>query len=269
MSRRWGISRGTGGLPGIDVHVGAWQAIEDHLGDDPTTVTGASAGAVVSALQAAGRTAADAVQIVRGLRSEDLVSYRRFWQPRVFWLDCILDPEPVHAVLTDLLPATMLDCQRELLVSTTWMNPVDHTPVVWRNGFVPLPAVVQASTCIPGIWPYTHIHGPYPHSDGGCSDAVVTPDDIASYDLWIHIEPTRHTDYRKRDRNVVSRLLWAYEALSRYCVSQERAALRAALGDRLLWIEVDLGESSMLDFDHSLIERSARRVAAELKLQGY
>lgn len=263
---RWGISRGVGGLPGLDVHLGAWQAIEEVLGPSPATVTGASAGAIVSALQAGGMSSATALQTLLSLRREDIIQYRRLWQTRVFWLDSILQSSPIRRLLTDLLPVKFADCEIELLVSTTMMTESGFIPILWRQG--PLAPVVQASAAIPGIWPYVTLGRFYPHADGGLADGVVTPNDIGAYDVWVHVEPTRRTCYRQRDKNVVSRLLGCFEALSSYTVAQERATLERLLGDRLIWIEADLGTASMLHFDHSLVDAARDAAWGTLKARG-
>ena len=69
------ISRGPGGLPGLDVHAGAWLALEEK-GIVPDRLAGCSAGAITSAFQAAGMTAREFVGILRALKTKDVVRKR-------------------------------------------------------------------------------------------------------------------------------------------------------------------------------------------------
>lgn len=193
-AQRVAIVRGPGGLPGIDVHIGAWLALE-AAGIRPTWLSGCSAGAIVAALDASGMPAWQAREYVEALRDEDVVRRRFGWKARIFWLDHFCDPAPISELLTSLLPAEFGNLKTPLTVSATRMDP-EACGVLLRDG--DLRKAVLASMSIAGVWPYVDVDGAQ-CSDGGtthryplpplAADPHVFSDTIKTWDAIFVLDP--------------------------------------------------------------------------------
>jgi len=257
------ISRGPGGLPGVDAHVGVWRAMEER-GIRPTHLYGCSAGALVSALQAAGHAQADMERMLRGLRTRDVVKRRPLWWLRARWLTHLLDPAPIKRLLAVLLAEPPASRPLPLTVSATLMGHDKAVPL--RIYDCPwLHEAVLASMSIAGVWPYVRMHDGLRYSDGGTTDAIVLPGATARpafRQIWI-VELVRRRSYRDRDRNMLSRLLWSVEQLTEVEGALTRQLLAGCQAAR--WLTIDLGDSSCLSFDHGLIDRSYAQAAAQLE----
>jgi len=257
----------------VDVHVGAWLAMEE-AGVRPSHVFGCSAGAVVSAMQATGMTAREAYDVVNDLPTEAVVRKRFAWKVRLLlgWklhakeLTHFLDPAPVEALLAEYLPEDFDDLAIPLTVSATNMGfsrERDEYPNYFFRG-PRLREAVQASLSIPGVWPYVEIDG-VPHSDGGTTDAVIVPSDLETYDEFWVVDVVRKRPFRDRDRNMVSRLLWAVEKLTEFDAAETARRLQDARNVR--WLDLDIGDVSCLEFDHRLIWETYLRVRRELSVE--
>jgi len=254
-----GISRAPGGLPGIDAHVGAWWAMEE-AGIRPTHVYGCSAGALVSALQATGMGAGNAMTLCYGLDTEDVIRKRRLWKARVFWLTHFCDRRPIVEQLQELLPVHFKELELPLAVSATRMDTSPPQRVLFDHGPVVRQAVLS-SMSIAGVWPYVHIDG-VPYTDGGTTDAIVLPDDVEDFDRFYIVNLFRKRSFHERDKNMISRLLWNAEQLSDYEASETRQRLKAL--PNVTWLDIDIGDASCLEFAHSLVARAAVQAAQQL-----
>jgi len=241
--------------------VGAWLAFAD-AGIVPTDLFGCSAGAIVSAMQATGRSVSECELIVRGLRTRDVVRKLRFWKLRAFWLTHFCDPAPIEALVNELLPESFNALQIPLTVSATSMGPRS----AYRNLFFMGPKLrqaVRASMAIAGAWPYVDING-NPHSDGGTTDAIVLPRNLDKYDAFYIVNLTRdRQQYRNRDKNIISRLVWNVEQLAAY--ERIQTLEECSARPNVHWISIDLGDSSMLAFDHDLILTARIQASQQLK----
>ncbi len=259
--RKIGISRAPGGLPGLDAHVGAWLAFE-AAGIEPTRVMGCSAGAMVSAMQAAGKTALEAQRILKGLATKDVVKKRWCWKTRAcFGMPDIADPAPIVALLEELLPPHFDDLEIPLLVSATCMDDVQARDFKFCTGSS-LRQTVQASMSIAGVWPSVQV-GDLTFSDGGTTDAIVLPADIETYHDFYIINLTRKEDFGRRDRNAWSRLMWNVDMLTRYERREEQRDVRGMTN--VHWLDIDLGKGSTLKFDHGLIAAAEIQTAEWLR----
>lgn len=271
VNKRIAVVRGPGGLPGLDVHAGAWLAMDD-LGIKPAWVSGCSAGAIASAMQAAGMDGLGFAEILQGLRTSDVVVKRHLWKTRAYWLDAIADPEPIERLLAQYLPVSFEELGIPLEVSATAMGYADCSgrlngcsregaawPKRFRSGDC-LRAAVQASMSIAGFWPYMRVAG-MEYSDGGTTEPYPLPRDHMNYDYVIVMDPVRTTPFRDRDRNIISRLRWNVEALA----SQAALIIQQVPQANRIWIELDMGPGSTLQFDHELIQSTRDHVRETLR----
>jgi len=245
MSRIF-ISRGPGGLPGIDAHVGAWLAFSE-LGITPTAVAGCSAGAIVSALQAAGESARDISMVVNALDDKDVIRKRALWKLRALWIETMCVPDPVRDLLADWLPETFDDLQLPLSVSATRMESYGEFPETIRAG--DLRAAVRASMSIHGIWPPVRL-GEWYYTDGGTTDAIVLPPDLDEWDAIFVLNILDREPAKIRDRNMVSRLWWSARKGAEYEEANTHHELQNR--DNVHWLDLDVSGSSMLHFEHML-----------------
>ena len=240
----------------------------EEAGIRPACVTGASAGAIVSAIQAfagnpmAGiRSAAEFATFVKSLSTEELVQKRLGWKARIFWLTHFCNPEPIEKLLAQLLPEHFGELQIRLLVSATAMHSDPANCAYFSHG-PRLREAVRASSSIAGVWPYTEIDG-FAYTDGGTSDPFPQPWDLALYDDVFVINPVRKCDFADRDKNMISRLLWNVEQLQDYQAIDARRDLEDKCKSKLHWLDIDMGEVSCLEFsaNHQLVDMAYSQVS--------
>lgn len=249
-----GITRSPGGLPGIDAHVGAWKAFDEH-GIKPTHVFGCSAGAIVSALQATGNyTGITAGEYIKRLKTSDFIQKRVLWKLRIFWLKSFCKHNGIRDQLNELLPEDFEELILPLVVSTTIMNNIPSS-TLFNKGTI-LREAVLASTSIAGIWPYVNIEGSK-YTDGGTTDSIVIPSDIKDYKEFYVINVFKRQDYEKRDRNIISRLLWNIDQLIK--VEKEETIRRFYDNPNIKWLNINISGSSTLEFDHDLIDKAYKK----------
>ena len=199
---------------------------------------------------------AQAREIVTGLTDRDVVNRRFAWHVRALHLTHFADPEPIAELLAEHLPERFEDLRIPLTVAATNMGaPSPYAQYFFRGARVR--SAVLASLSIPGVWPYVAIEG-IPHADGGLTDAVVVPSELETFDEFyvINVERRRES-YRKRDRNIISRLWGAVEILADTDVRDTRERIGGF--DNVHWLDLDMGSASCLDFDHGLIESARTR----------
>jgi len=256
-----GITRAPGGLPALDAHVGAWLAF-DEFGLRPAYVAGCSAGAIISAMQAAGMSALEARAVLSDLRSDAVIRRRPLWKARAFWLKHFLDPAPIAELLEDYLPDTFAELKLRLAVSATRMDSSPEHAVVFETG--PLREAVLASMSIAGAWPYARVDSSSPrtcvrrtgnggrYSDGATTDAIVLPHDINTFDHFFIVNIRRSCSFRLRDRNIISRLLWNVEQLMEVERNQAQVLYGTRGNAHVHWLDLDIADASTFKFRHSL-----------------
>jgi predicted acylesterase/phospholipase RssA len=216
----------------------------EEAGLRPRHVTGCSAGALVSALLAAGITAAGALRLLRIYRADWLVNRRTAWRVRslISDLESIADPSHIQAELAEILPARFENLRIPLAVAATRMDKDFGAAVTLCEGT--LPSAVLASMSIPGVWPYA-LHRGQLFSDGGTTNPFPMPGFIDSFSTIIVVE-IASPDFIDRDKNVISRLMWAYEQTARSWKRRIKAALSCY--KHIHWLVLDPGDGSCLDW---------------------
>ena len=261
MNKRILITRGPGGLPGLDAHLGAWTAF-DEAGLTPAMVCGTSAGALVSAFQAAGHQPSTMSRLLRSLDKGDVI------HKRIGWLTCValgehwLDPAPIKALLAEWLPESLAALKMPFVPGITCMeceqchSGLPHDCV---TKLLPLRQCVLASMSIAGVWPYVTDESGNCYSDGGTTCPFPAPADLRNYDLVLAVQITRTTPFPKRDENCVSRLLWNVEMFQRRAEAEALEDLGEACGKagaKFAHLELRFEDLSTLRFSdgHSLID---------------
>lgn len=175
--------RSGGGMPGLDIHVGLWLALE-AAGIRSTWCVGTSAGAMISALDAAGWTATMARDLVCSLTDRDVRRERFAWKLRP-WLPHFLDPAPIRNLVEGTLPARFADLDKPLTVHCT----SDEFGGAYPVSYGPLAPAVMASMAISGVWPAVEVDqgsGAVMLSDGGTTANLPIPSGLAVVDeVWL------------------------------------------------------------------------------------
>lgn len=198
MAPRILFVRSGGGFPGLDIHAGIWLALEDR-GIRPTDVAGTSAGAVISACQAAGMKPAVCAGIVTGLRDRDVRQEVPCWKVRIPWLDHFLDPQPIRDLLAELLPASFDRLTMPLAAWATRMDTGDSVNVADPRISKSVQAAVLASMSICGVFPPVVLADGLSYIDGGVRRNLPLPPDWTRYDqVWLLIASGRPRDYAGR-----------------------------------------------------------------------
>lgn len=256
-------------MPGLDAHTGVWMALQE-FGINADCCYGCSAGAIISALDAAGRDPRDMYNLVRSLKTSDVIRKRFAWKSRIFWLDWFCNPAPIVELLETLLPETFAELKKPLTVSATRMDSMYESAFrfsSWNlpDDMVPLRDAVLASMSIFGVFPAVPV-GRHMYSDGGTTQAIPLPADFHDYDRLVVINLERRAPYIHRDRNIISRLLWNVEQLSRKEPRDAHAYIIRRFGlKKLIWLDIDMGSTSMLDFDHDLQIRAYYQAIRQLR----
>lgn len=141
--RPLGLALGSGSARGY-AHIGVLAVLEE-AGIRPDVIAGTSAGAVIGALSAAGYSAADMEQIVRGLDMRQLLHLAGIRRSTKYGA---LSLAGLESFLRDLLPARFSDlCLPFTCVSTDVRN--GGVRVVHTDG--DLVSALRASIAVPGV----------------------------------------------------------------------------------------------------------------------
>jgi len=252
-----------GGLPGLDIHCGIWKALE-AAGIRASANAGTSAGAFVGALYSSGMMQHGAERVLRSLKDSDVIQKRAFWKLRILSAVSICYPDAIHALCNALLPRNFRDLAMPLSVHVT--HDLTGNPQELRSGNLPLS--VAASMAIAGVWPPVNLEHPNgrtgrEYSDGGTTENLPLPDDLAGYDeVWLLVAK-RPLAFPER-RTIFSRMMYNIDLMSEHAVRETIATARRVHGCvRVIrpLVESPLGT---LHFDHDLIDKTADLVAAQL-----
>ncbi|MFZ4394186.1 MAG: patatin-like phospholipase family protein [Kiritimatiellia bacterium] len=250
MAKRILFVRSGGGMPGIDVHLGMWAALE-QFAIVATDCSGTSAGAIVSAIDATGYSAARAISIVRNLKDEDVRREVPFWKFRIPWIDSYLRQEPIRQVLDGLLKGLKADKPLQVWAADRMSgdpcNLLSDPPA-------PLVDAVLASMSISGVFPPVKIGDDY-FVDGGVAVNLPVPRDLAPYDeVWLLVAAGSPKDYQK-NTGILTCLMRNIDFLM---IGQLRESILDASAGwpskkvRVLWPTIHR-RGGAFHFDHDLI----------------
>ena len=255
--------RSGGGMPGIDMHIGYWLALE-QAGIEATECIGTSAGAIVSALDASGMKASDAKIIVSRLTDKDIRKERWFWKWRsAFYINWFLSNDPIKKLFKDLLPQNGRDYKKKCRVCA--MRWKDCEPVYFSttNTSFNYRDCVLASMSIAGVFPRVKL-GDEEYSDGGPRDNIPVPTYIDDYDeVWVLIASAVPDSYKGRD-TIITALKRQADALmyDQPCDIVDRYASNPKV--RIVWMRARTPNGA-LHFDHNLIEEAYHFARHEIK----
>lgn len=263
--------RSGGGMPGLDIHAGIWLALE-KAGIRATDCWGTSAGAIVGALDAAGQTAANAADFLRGLTDADVRDARVAWKLRIPWIDYYLRPEPILRLLQSQLPAAWGDLYKPLRVFAT--DATEGAAVDVRDAFSNPARAVLASMSICGAFPPAPGDDGHTYFDGGVGANLPAPGLDATEverfaEIWLLVASGRPRTYTRNDR-MLTRLVqsahWLMHNQLRDSIEECRTA--AAAGGRtrvrVVWPELPTPRGA-LHFDHDLIAQAEEWTRKQLE----
>jgi NTE family protein len=254
-------------MPGLDIHVGIWLALA-HAGIVPSHLSGTSAGAIISAFQAAGRSPENAAAILYNLKDSDVRSERWFWKLRMFCLDSFLDPAPILKLLTDVCPAAVPPFDNKVMLWAT--NTVTGRPenlCASRYGSAAsLPMAALASMSISGVFPPVSI-GKDEFCDGGVRKNLPLPLSWNAFDeIYLLIASQQPQDY-PRSKGILTRLIRNVQYLMQDQIEDVLDECARDPRVHVIWPNVH-SEAGMLRFDHALIAESFAATTAILQSQG-
>lgn len=271
-----------GGMPGLDIHAGVLAALADR-NIAPTAVAGTSAGALIGALLAAGRSPANIVSLVYGLSDRDVRADRLLWKLRLPWLESFLDNAPIRALLKEWLPPTWAEMRLPYqawateLLSGASVNVANPTIAA-----SPADAAL-ASMSICGVFPPVTLADGLQYVDGGVRRNLPLPHNFAQYDdVFLLIASQRPPDYRKT-KGILTHLMRNLQYLM---LDQIEDAIEEAMADpgplhitglspescqrrqnaytvHVLWPQLHVTHGT-LHFDHALICQAAKAAASTL-----
>jgi hypothetical protein len=259
-----------GGMSGLDIHAGIWGALQQH-GIVSTANAGASAGAIVAAMNSAGMKADLANAIVRDLQDSDVRRSPFLWKLRVPWLNAWLSHDPIKELLAKYIPEQFEDLVKPCGIYATH----DLNGYSAKLNLMPLRTAVLASMSIAGVFPPVALPSGALYSDGGTTNYLaVRQDDLDSFDeIWLLIAspPVTYTNART---GILSRLKlnidWLLENQINNTINCLRTHIHSAIDDGrhfapvvVIRPELDIPKGS-LHFDHSLIDQAWQQASAQI-----
>ncbi len=151
-----GLALSGGGSRGL-AHIGVLKALEEAE-VKPEVISGASMGAIIGALIAAGYSAEDLIRIATEKQSSKMFELNR---PKLG----LATHAPIRKILSEFLPETFEELQIPLYISTTNLNTGKNE--IFSEG--PLLDPVLASSSIPIVFKPIQINGDF-YVDGGLTD---------------------------------------------------------------------------------------------------
>ena len=249
--------RSGGGLPGLDIHVGIWQAL-DELGIKADACHGTSAGAIISAFDAYEHSVSEIRQLICGLSEEDVLDYRRLWMLRVPFINSFIQPDKIHALLDRELDYGFA-CRKELVTWSTNAR-TGYGTNTFRPELAQTPAqAVIASMSISGVFPPTKLLDGDDYTDGGVSANLPVPPValLKEYDHVYLLIATGDDAKYNEDNSLLTQLLqnvaWLQEDQRNDTIDHTFTALGYA---KVTVIKPELSTPGMLHFDHRLIEEA-------------
>lgn len=207
--------RSGGGMPGVDIHLGIWLALEE-AGIVSTHNCGTSAGAILAALDSTGKPASHWKPVLTALCDEDVRRERIAWKLRVFWIEWFMGNELVREQLEKLLPAKFVALQKSLSVYT--LCEINNQPFAFsldaNDGTGRLIDAILASSAIAGVFPPVCVPGMMDarFSDGGTVNYCALPDNWQDYDDVYMLIAAPQDSYPVR-RKMIDRLIMNAQVL--------------------------------------------------------
>lgn len=254
-------------MPGLDIHAGIWAALEER-GIVPTEVVGTSAGAVVSAVQAAGRPAAFMTALLNGLRDSHVRREIAFWKLRIPWLSYFLENNQILALLRSILPARFDLLKLPFSAWATREDTGESIDVAKPDISPSVPLSVMASMSICGVFPSIRMDDGHSYIDGGVRRNLPLPANWRFYDdIWLLIASGRPSDYAHR-RGILTNLIRNVEYLMQDQILDILEQTGAHPKVHVVWPQVRVTRG-MLRFDHALIRQAYRLTLEYLDRKGY
>jgi NTE family protein len=198
-----GLVLSGGGIRGV-AHIGAIKALEEH-GIYPAHIAGTSAGAIVGALYAAGRTWEEMLDF---FKSTEIFSLANYAMGKPGFLDTEKFQDQLRAYISQ---DTFESLERQLHVTAT--NLLDGTLNVFSKGELIRP--VLASAAVPGLFAPITINKGY-YIDGGTLNNFPV-DLIKKYCdriIGVYVNPFSHVSIK--DLNHVNKVLVANETTKKF-----------------------------------------------------
>jgi predicted acylesterase/phospholipase RssA len=245
--------RSGGGMPGVDIHIGIWLALE-QAGITSTHNTGTSAGAIVAAMDSTGKRASHWRSVVSSLTDNDVRSERVAWKLRVFFIDHFISNTRFRNVLTNHLPPFFAGLQKPCTAYTLH----ERSGLAIGASAGSLIDAVTASSAIAGVFPSVSLAA-YPgsaYSDGGTVNYCALPHNWQTYDDVYMLIAAPQSTYPVR-RRMIDRLIMNAQILIE---SQIQSTLNhlslhhKPYKTRVHIIRPECGANAhVLRFDHNLI----------------
>jgi len=250
--------RSGGGLPGLDIHAGITTALE-AAGIRADVVHGTSAGAIISAMDSCGMSAAEISRAVQQFESNDVIDYRFLWRIRAGWLSHIVRGSAMRQAMCDTLPHTWSAYCKPISV---WATQADTSRRInaWRIAQSPIDALMM-SAAIPAVFPPVPGGDGHHYVDGGVRCNLPLPADWQAYrEVWLLIA-TGAPDKTAPSRSTLGNLLRIYRHLMADQILDVLDATDGAPSVRVVWPRMTT--FGTLKFDHDMI-LGARLLTSEM-----
>jgi predicted acylesterase/phospholipase RssA len=255
-------------MPGLDIHAGLWLAL-DEAGCVPTDCSGTSAGALVSAAHASGRSAENFVAILRDLSDTDVRKERFAWKLRIPWIDYFLESAPIRKILNDIVVPRFEDLNCGLHCWTTDISSGQSVNVAFADMSESPAAAALASMSICGVFEAVTLLDGRQYVDGGVRKNLPLLANWRDYDrVILCIASEKPRDYQ-RQHGILTHLLRNVHFLMLDQVEDvlDVVSDKGVIDPRVtvLWPDCH-APAGTLHFDHSLI--TTAYIYAKSVLQG-
>lgn len=242
-----------GGMPGLDIHVGIWRALDD-LKIYATEISGTSAGAIVGALNSSLWDSASAEEYIRCHKDTDFRHERPFWKVRFPWLESIHDNDRIMVSLDGVLPLYWSG-MRKPFYAWACNQRTGYRVNVARPELANRPAMaVLASMSICGFFPAVQLLDGEMYIDGGMRFNLPLLSNWNDYDdVYLIIAKPRPADYQ--GSGIITNLIRNLNILMLDQISDVLDETRGSTKVHVIWPVIG-GETSVLRFDHDLIGKA-------------
>ena len=260
--RRILFCRSGGGLPGLDIHVGIWQALSIN-GVVATHCHGTSAGAIVSAMDSAGWSSLQAAKTVQQYTAENLIDWRWLWRTRSLFIANVARGKAMLRELDRLLPSQWEDYHKPL---STWTVQAGSCLKInsFRDTIAHSPEeAVAMSARIPAVFPPIQGVDRRWYIDGGLRNNLPLPPDWREYDeVWLLIASGLPSNTEPAS-TVLGNALRVFRTLMADQILDVLEQVEGAPNVHVIWPK--LRTPSILEFDHSLIAQARNEAIAQIK----
>jgi len=244
--------RSGGGMPGLDIHAGIWQALT-QCDIIATANSGTSAGAIVGAVDSA-RWHPDAfIEYLRWHSDSSVRHQHALWFMRSRWLESIHDNDRIRCVLEGLLPPAWRTMSKPLSAWATRLRD-DAFINVARPEIAATPAdAVLASMSICGLFPAVPLLDGETYIDGGVRFNLPLTLDWEDFDdVYLLIASPRPSDYARQD-GILTNLIRNIQAMAFDQIDDVIRQTATCPKVHVIWPDLH-SSAGLLHFDHDLIE---------------